>query len=46
MNQTWYGVTPVYVECKTERIFAIACVEKEFDDSYVNFRLIRIINFK
>ena len=29
-NQTWYGVYPGYVECKTERIFGIACLGKKF----------------
>ena len=28
-NQTWYGVSPVYVESKTKRIFAIACLGKK-----------------
>ena len=28
-NQTRYGVSPVYLECKTERIFAIACLGKK-----------------
>ena len=29
-NQTRYGVSPVYVESKTERIFGIACLGKKF----------------
>ena len=29
-NQTRYGVSHVYVECKTKRIFGIACLEKKF----------------
>ena len=29
-NQTRYGVSPGYVECKTERICGIACPEKKF----------------
>ena len=28
-NQTRYRVSPVFVECKTKRIFAIACIEKK-----------------
>ena len=28
-NQTQYGVSPGYVECKTKRIFAIACLGKK-----------------
>ena len=28
-NQNRYGVSPGYVECKTERIFAIACLENK-----------------
>ena len=29
-NQTRYGVFHVYLECKTKRIFGIACLEKKF----------------
>ena len=29
-NQTQYGVSPGYVECKTKRIFGIACQGKKF----------------
>ena len=29
-NQTWYGVSQVYLESKTKRIFAIACLGKKF----------------
>ena len=29
LDETWYGVTPVYVESKTKRIFAIACLGKK-----------------
>ena len=29
-NQTWCGVSPVYVDSGTERIFAIACQGKNF----------------
>ena len=29
VNQTWYGVSPGYVECKTKRIFAIAFLGKK-----------------
>ena len=29
LNQTWYRVSHVYLECKTEKIFAIACVGKK-----------------
>ena len=28
-NQTWYGVSPMYLESKTKSIFAIACVAKK-----------------
>ena len=28
MKQTWYGVSHVCLDFKTERIFAITCVEK------------------
>ena len=28
-DQTGYGVSPVYVECKTKGIFAIACLGKK-----------------
>ena len=28
-NQTWYGVSPVYLESKTERIFGIAFLRKK-----------------
>ena len=28
-NQTWYAVSPGYVECKTKRIFGIACRGKK-----------------
>ena len=27
-NQTWYGVSSVYLECNAEGIFAIACLGK------------------
>ena len=29
LNQTWYGVSPVYLESKTERIFGIDCLGKK-----------------
>ena len=29
LDETWYGVTPVYVESETARIFAIACLGKK-----------------
>ena len=29
LNQTRYGVSPVYLESKTERIFGIACLGKK-----------------
>ena len=29
MEPKWYGVSHVYLECKTERIFAIACLGKK-----------------
>ena len=28
-NQTQYGVSHVYLECKTKRIFGIACLGKK-----------------
>ena len=28
-DQTWHGVSPGYVECKTKRIFGIACLGKK-----------------
>ena len=28
LNQTWYGVSHVYLECKAKRIFGIACLGK------------------
>ena len=28
-NQTRYGVSPEYTECKPEKIFRIACLEKK-----------------
>ena len=28
-NQTWYGVSPVYIESETKRFFAIACLGKK-----------------
>ena len=42
MNQTWYGVSHGYLECKTKRIFGIACLEKI---SYFNrqCRLFRLL---
>ena len=30
MNQTRHGVSPVYLESKTKRIFVIACLGKKF----------------
>ena len=29
LNQTWYGVSHVYLECKAKRIFGIACLGKK-----------------
>ena len=29
INQTWYGVSHVYLECKTKRIFGIVCLGKK-----------------
>ena len=42
MNQTRYGVSHVYLERKTKRIFGIVCLEKS---SYFNrkYRLIRLL---
>ena len=28
-NQTWYGVSPMYLESKTKRIFAVVCLGKK-----------------
>ena len=28
-NQTWYAVSPLYLESRTKRIFAIACLGKK-----------------
>ena len=43
MNQTLYEVYPVFIECKTKRVFAIACLGKKLvfhtEISY-NFRII------
>ena len=38
-NQTRYGVSPVYLESKTERIFNIACLGKKlaFDTEICNY---------
>ena len=40
LNQTWYGVSPVYIEYKMKRIFATAGLEKSWS-SYGNLRLFR-----
>ena len=45
-NQTRYGVSHVYVECKTKRIFGIACLGKKVSISYGNFLLFRISNLE
>ena len=39
-NQTRHGVSHVYLECKTERIFAIACLGKNlaFHTEICDFR--------
>ena len=29
LNQIWYGVSHGYLECKTKRIFGIACLAKK-----------------
>ena len=29
LNQTWYGVSHVYLKCKAKRIFGIACLGKK-----------------
>ena len=44
-NQTRYGVSHVHVECKTKRIFGIACLQKS---SFFNrnFRLLRLFYFQ
>ena len=41
-NQTRYGVSPGYVECKTERIFGIVCLGKKFVFQR-KYRLIRLL---
>ena len=44
-DQTGYGVSHVYLECKTERIFAIACLGKKlvFHTESCEFREWRIL---
>ena len=44
-NQTRYGVSHVYLDCKTERIFGIACVGKKlvFRTEICKFRDWRIL---
>ena len=45
MNQIGHGVYHGYVDCKTKRIFAIACARKKVSFSYGNLRISRIPNF-
>ena len=42
LNQIWYGVSQVYLERKTRRVFGIALLEKS---SYFNrkYRFIRLL---
>ena len=44
-NKTWYGVSPVQLECKANRIFAITCVGKNFvfHTEFFEFRDQRIL---
>ena len=44
-NQTRYGVSHVYLECKTKRIFVIACLGKKlvFHTEICEFRKLRIL---
>ena len=44
-NQTRYGVSRVYLESRTKRVFAIACLEKS---SYFNrkYPVIRLLYFQ
>ena len=47
-NQTRYGVSPGYVEAKTERIFGIACLGKKFvfQSEMSTYSLIRLFYFQ
>ena len=36
----------MYLECKTKRIFGIACLGKKVSFSYGNLRISQITNFK
>ena len=44
-NQTGYGLSHVYLECKTERNFGIACLAKKLAFHYGILRLFPIFNF-
>ena len=46
MNQTWCGVFHGYLDCKTKRTLAIACLGKKVKFSYGNLRISQITNFK
>ena len=46
MNQAGYGVYHGCLECKTKRIFAIACLGKKVSSSYGNLLLFQTNNFK
>ena len=48
-NQTRYGVSHVYVECKTKRFFSIAFLEKKFvfqSEISTYSLIIRLFNFQ
>ena len=45
-NQTWYGVSPVYIESNTKRFLGIACLGKKVSFSYGNLLLNQIFNFQ
>ena len=45
-SETGYGVYHGYLECKINRISAIACLGKKVSFSYGNLRLFPIFNFQ
>ena len=45
VNQIWYGVSYVYLECKAKRFFAIACLGKKVSFSYGSLRFIQKVSF-
>ena len=46
LNQTPHGVSPVYLESKTKRIFVIACLGKKVSFSIGNIDFLAISIFK